>query len=116
MPVDVLYQSMVAPVDGVAVITTVPVLQRLLLVEATTVGRALAVAVTGVRGSEDTQPVVVLRAWAYSSRIDGRCSIGIRPLMQERAVGRRIIPVDGGSGRGGGGNFNTSGTAVICRY
>ncbi len=29
-----------------------------------TVGLALAVAVTGVRGSEDTQPVVVLRAWA----------------------------------------------------
>ncbi len=54
---------MVAPVEGVALIATVPVPQRLLLVEAVTVGKAFTVAVTAVR-DDDTQPVVVLRAWA----------------------------------------------------
>jgi hypothetical protein len=62
-PVKAAYQSSVAPVEAVAAKPTVPVPQNAPGVLVATVGSGLMVAVTAVLAAE-TQPVVVLRAWA----------------------------------------------------
>jgi hypothetical protein len=59
-----LYQSIVTPVGTVALNVTAPALQReLLLALVGTAGAVFIVAPTGNRVA-DTQPVVLLRAWA----------------------------------------------------
>jgi hypothetical protein len=62
-PVAVLYQSITAPDDGVAVSVTVPAPQREALTTDETLGVAFTVANTAVREA-DTQPVAAIRACA----------------------------------------------------
>ena len=64
LPVEDVYQSMVQPLGTVALKVTAPEPQRLLaLAPVGALGALFTVPVTANR-DEDTQPVVVFRAWA----------------------------------------------------